>query len=118
MAPTRPTLSARMPVTSGPAARPSRLLARVRVPKAVARMDSWVRLETMAPAAANSVVLQRGRLADRARERWPDLAEVRMRYRAGLAYVDGLLPDGQGLQLGRLRYVGSATRWGLAPPPA
>ena len=51
MAVSRPNRSARMPVTSGPAARPSRLLARVRVPNAVARMDSWVRLATMAPAA-------------------------------------------------------------------
>ena len=50
MAPTRPNLSARMPVTSDPAARPSRLFARVRVPSAVARMDSWVRLVTIAPA--------------------------------------------------------------------
>ena len=54
------------------------------------------------------------RLATRARERWPDLAEVRMRYRAGFAYVDGVLPDGEVLQLCRLRYVGSATVWGFA----
>lgn len=54
------------------------------------------------------------RLAARARERWPDLAEVRMRYRAGFAYVDGILPDGDVLQLCRLRYVGSATTWGFA----
>ena len=54
------------------------------------------------------------RLATRARERWPDLADVRMRYRAGFAYVDGVLPDGEVLQLCRLRYVGSATRWGFA----
>jgi hypothetical protein len=54
------------------------------------------------------------RLATRARERWPELAEVRMRYRAGFAYVDGVLPDGEVLQLCRLRYVGSATRWGFA----
>jgi hypothetical protein len=38
-------------------------------------------------------------LADRARERWPDLTEVRMRYRAGFAYVDGVLADGQVLRL-------------------
>src|SRR4051794_23429204 len=37
-----------------------------------------------------------------------------MRYRAGFAYVDGVLPDGEVLQLCRLRYVGSATRWGFA----
>ncbi|CCG05820.1 hypothetical protein [Blastococcus saxobsidens] len=54
------------------------------------------------------------RLATRARERWPDLAEVRMRYRTGLAYVDGILSGGEILPLCRLRYVGSATTWGFA----
>ena len=54
------------------------------------------------------------RLADRARDRWPDLTEVRMRYRAGFAYVDGVLADGQVLQLCRLRYLRSATTWGFA----
>ena len=54
------------------------------------------------------------RLATRARERWPALADVRMRYRGGFAYIDGVLPDGEVLQLCRLRYVGSATRWGFA----
>jgi hypothetical protein len=54
------------------------------------------------------------RLADRARERWPDLTEVRMRYRAGFAYVDGVLADGQVLRLCRLRYLRSATNWGFA----
>ena len=54
------------------------------------------------------------RLVQRARQRWPDLAEVRMRYRAGFAYVDGVLPDGQVLQLCRLRYTGYATIWGFA----
>jgi hypothetical protein len=54
------------------------------------------------------------RLADRAHQRWPDLAKVQMRYRATFAYVDGVLPDGQVLPLCRLRYVGSATTWGFA----
>src|SRR3712207_7495636 len=54
------------------------------------------------------------RLATRARERWPQLADVRMRYRTGFAYVDGLLPDGEILQLCRLRYLSSATIWGFA----
>jgi hypothetical protein len=54
------------------------------------------------------------RLATRARERWPALAEVRMRYRAGFAYVDGVLADGEVLQLCRLRYLSSATVWGFA----
>ena len=50
MAVTRPTLSASSPTTNGPAARPSRLLASVRVPNAVARIGSAVRLATIAPA--------------------------------------------------------------------
>ena len=54
------------------------------------------------------------RLATRARQRWPDLAEVRMRYRAGFAYVDGVLPDGQVIPLCRLRSTGYATTWGFA----
>ncbi len=54
------------------------------------------------------------RLADRAHQRWPDLTQVRMRYRAGFAYIDAALPDGQVLRLCRLRYLGSATTWGFA----
>jgi hypothetical protein len=56
------------------------------------------------------------RLAARARERWPDLADVRMRYRAGFAYVDGVLADGQVLRLCRLHYLRSAT-WRLSRVP-
>jgi hypothetical protein len=54
------------------------------------------------------------RLVQRARERWPDLRDVRMRYRAGFAYVDGVLPDGQVIPLCRLRYTGYAGTWGFA----
>jgi hypothetical protein len=54
------------------------------------------------------------RLVQRARERWPDLRDVRMRYRAGFAYVDGVLPDGQVIPLCRLRYTGYASTWGFA----
>jgi hypothetical protein len=54
------------------------------------------------------------RLATRARERWLELAGVRMRSRAGFTYVDGVLPDGEAHQLCRLRYASSATRWGFA----
>ena len=35
------------------------------------------------------------RLVQRARARWPELADVRMRYRAGFAYIDGVLADGE-----------------------
>ncbi len=54
------------------------------------------------------------RLTARARERWPALARVAIRYRAGFAYVDGVLPDGDVLRLCRLRYAGSARMWGFA----
>jgi hypothetical protein len=54
------------------------------------------------------------RLSQRARSRWPALTEIRIRYRAGFAYVDGLLTDGEVLQLCRLRYAGSARDWGFA----
>ena len=54
------------------------------------------------------------RLSIRAHERWPALTHVAIRYRAGFAYVDGVLPDGQTLPLCRLRYAGSANMWGFA----
>jgi hypothetical protein len=54
------------------------------------------------------------RLAARATERWPQIARIDMRYRAGFAYVDAVLPDGQTLRLCRLRYGGYANMWGFA----
>jgi hypothetical protein len=54
------------------------------------------------------------RLSERARQRWPQLAQVQLRHRAGFAYVDGVLADGEVLRLCRLRYTGSAQNWGFA----
>jgi hypothetical protein len=54
------------------------------------------------------------RLAARARERWPALAEVQVRFRGRFAYVNGELDSGEVLALCRLRYAGSATVWGFA----
>ena len=56
----------------------------------------------------------RQRLAARARERWPQLAGVTVRYHGEFAYVAGQLPDGTVLPLLRLRYAGSAHTWGFA----
>jgi hypothetical protein len=56
----------------------------------------------------------RQRLTAHARERWPQLASVLVRYRGAFAYVDGQLPDGTTLPLCRLRYGGSAHTWGFA----
>ncbi|HEU0088118.1 MAG TPA: hypothetical protein VFQ77_10790 [Pseudonocardiaceae bacterium] len=54
------------------------------------------------------------RLRTHARATWPQLASVHVRYRDPFAYVDGQLPDGEILALMRLRYGGSAARWGFA----
>jgi hypothetical protein len=54
------------------------------------------------------------RLTDRARERWPQLERVALRHRGTFSYIDGVLHDGTTLKLARLRYGGSAHRWGLA----
>ena len=44
----------------------------------------------------------------------PSWRRVQVRYRAGFAYVDGVLADGDQLRLCRLRYAGSASQWGFA----
>jgi hypothetical protein len=49
-----------------------------------------------------------------ARAHWPALDRVQVRFRGQFAYVDGQLPHGQLLPLFRLRYGGSASRWGFA----
>ena len=53
-------------------------------------------------------------LTAHARERWPQLVDVLVRYRGAFAYIDGQLPDGTTLPLCRLRYGGSAHTWGFA----
>ena len=54
------------------------------------------------------------RLSEHARTHWPQLAGVKVRYRGTFAYVSGQLNDGEVLPLCRLRYGGSASRWGFA----
>jgi hypothetical protein len=64
------------------------------------------------PASTKSSLTQR--LTGHAHTRWPQLDAVRVRFRAGFAYVDGDLGDGEVLKLCRLRYGGSASSWGFA----
>jgi hypothetical protein len=52
------------------------------------------------------------RVSGRARERWPGLSAVRVRFRSGFAYVDGQIGE-EVTPLFRLRYPGSASRWGF-----
>jgi len=54
------------------------------------------------------------RLSEHARKHWPQLAGVQLRFRGTFAYVSGQLDDGEILPLCRLRYGGSAARWGFA----
>jgi hypothetical protein len=54
------------------------------------------------------------KLNTHARDRWPALTHVDVRFRGSFAYIDGRLPDDEILPLFRLRYGGSASRWGFA----
>ena len=65
------------------------------------------------PPASTKTSLQQ-RLSARARQHWPQLTAVTIRYRRAFAYVTGQLPDRDTLPLMRLRYGGSAARWGFA----
>jgi hypothetical protein len=50
----------------------------------------------------------------RAETAWPQLAGLHVRHRDQYAYVEGELADGELLKLMRLRYTGTASRWGFA----
>lgn len=56
----------------------------------------------------------RQRLNDHARDRWPQLTGVTVRYRAGFAYVEGELTDSERLPLCCLRFTGVLHTWGFA----
>jgi hypothetical protein len=64
------------------------------------------------PASTKTSLGQK--LRARARERWPQLASVEVRFHGKYAYISGQLPDGTTLPLCRLRYAGSASTWGFA----
>jgi hypothetical protein len=64
------------------------------------------------PASTKTSLGQR--LSARARDRWPALHSVQVRFRGHFAYITGELTDGEVLPLCRLRYAGSASTWGFA----
>ena len=64
------------------------------------------------PASTKTSLGQK--LRARARERWPQLAGIDVRFRGKFAYVTGHLADGTDLPLCRLRYAGYASMWGFA----
>ena len=67
----------------------------------------------VAPPTSTKTSLQQ-RLSARARQRWPQLAGIDIRFRGAFAYVTANMPDGDSMPLMRLRYGGSAARWGFA----
>src|ERR1035437_3600542 len=83
-----------------------------RSPWLMTRRSATMRLMAAPPASTKTSLQQR--LSEHARTHWPQLAGVTVRFRGAFAYVDGQLPDGETLPLMRLRYGGSATRWGFA----
>ena len=64
------------------------------------------------PESTKSSLAQR--LRAHAKANWPELAQVHVRFRGQFAYVAGELADGEQIPLMRLRYGGSAHRWGTA----
>ena len=68
-------------------------------------------MKTPPASTKNSLV---SRLTSHARQRWPDLTGLAVRFRSNFAYVDGTLADRTVLKLCRLRYGGSAGSWGFA----
>ena len=64
------------------------------------------------PASTKTSLGQK--LRARARERWPQLTGVDVRFHGKFACVTGQLPDATTLQLCRLRYTGYASTWGFA----
>jgi hypothetical protein len=53
------------------------------------------------------------RAAARARERWPKIEQVNVRFKGGFGYLDAIV-DGDELKLCRLKYAGYANLWGFA----
>ncbi|MFF5897029.1 AAA family ATPase [Streptomyces argenteolus] len=56
----------------------------------------------------------RRRLDAHTAEHWPQLIRVHVRFRAGFAYVEGELKDGERLPLCRLHFTGDPHTWGFA----
>ncbi|MDQ6618017.1 MAG: hypothetical protein M3083_25545 [Actinomycetota bacterium] len=54
------------------------------------------------------------RLDAHRRQRWPQLSDLSIRYRAMFAYLDGATTEDDSLSLCRLRYLGSPDNWGFA----
>ena len=70
-------------------------------------------IEVMATIPESTKDSVQYRLSARARDRWPALTHVTVRYRGGFASVTGRLTNDEELPLCRLQYGGSASMWGF-----
>jgi hypothetical protein len=68
----------------------------------------------MAKPPESTKISLRQRLTAHARQHWPQLAGIAVRYHGAFAYIDGHFPGGTTRPLCRLRYAGSAHTWGFA----
>jgi hypothetical protein len=89
-------------------------LPAVRPPPARLRRPAGGHDESVVAIPESTKVSLQQRLTLHAHTRWPGLAKIDVRYRAGFAYVDAALPDGETIPLMRLRYQRSAHLWGFA----
>jgi hypothetical protein len=63
------------------------------------------------PASTKTSLAQR--LRQHARQHWPELTDLHIRYHGQFAYIEGELATAERLPLIRLRYAGSASTWGF-----
>lgn len=73
----------------------------------------WGTMSGMATPPESTKYSLHHRLTTRARQRWPQVADVDVRFRGAFAYVEAHLVDGTVQPLVRLRYGGSARHWGF-----
>ncbi|MCP2353305.1 hypothetical protein HD597_000694 [Nonomuraea thailandensis] len=73
--------------------------------------DGKIELMPAIPESTKTSLAQR--LRQHARDHWPQLAGLNVRYHGRFAYVEGELTGGDRLPLIRLRYGGSASIWGF-----
>lgn len=71
-------------------------------------------MATMAAPPSSTKTSLRQRLTAHARAQWPQLSRVEVRFRSSFAYIDGHFDNDETMPLCRLRYAGSASRWGFA----
>ncbi len=71
-------------------------------------------MNSVAAIPESTKVSLQQRLTEHAKAHWPGLPGIVVRYRAGFAYIDAHLPDGETIPLMRLRYQRSAHLWGFA----